>query len=94
MEITSKSYLSQLIEKRNERWKKTFLEQQPLRNNFGRIDKENDFVFQLLVYMGNASHYMAWANTIIEDLNVPENLKKEIKNKVNRFKRTTMGLWQ
>jgi len=42
--------------------------------------------------MEKASHYMAWANTIIEDLNVPENLKKEIKNKVNRFKRTTMGL--
>ncbi|OKO50625.1 hypothetical protein ABH17_028765 (plasmid) [Bacillus toyonensis] len=83
-----------LIEKRNARWKKTFLEQQPLRNNLGRIDKENDFVFQLLVHMGNASHYMAWENTIIEDLNVPENLKKEIISKVNRFKRITMGLWQ
>ncbi|MCR6850442.1 hypothetical protein [Bacillus sp. IBL03825] len=60
--------------------KEDILAHQPLRNNFKNIGRENERVFQSLVYMGNASHYMARANTVIEYLNVPETLKTEMKN--------------
>lgn len=54
-------------------------ETQPLYDNFKRIGKQNDFIFQALAYMGNATHHMSWANTVLEhEEKVPKELKAEM----------------
>ncbi|MEK8132978.1 hypothetical protein WMW72_34375 [Paenibacillus filicis] len=48
--------------------------------NFISIGKENDFIFQALSHMGNASSLMSWANNAVEDeKEVPRQLKEEMK---------------
>lgn len=56
------------------------LDHRPNLKNLKAIGKEEDYVFQALAYMGDASHYMVWANTVIEHVNVPETLKTEMKS--------------
>lgn len=56
------------------------LTKQPLHENFKKIGKSEDFFFQALAYMGNASYQMSWANTVLENTSkVPQKLKKEMK---------------
>lgn len=57
--------------------KERVLEMQPLRENFKLIGKEEDYIFQALVYMGQASAQMSWANTVLEDVN---EVSKELKD--------------
>lgn len=61
--------------------KKDFLQSfQPNHDNFNKIGKGDDYIFQALAHMGNASHQISWANTVVEDLtDVPEELKSEMK---------------
>lgn len=57
------------------------LDYRPKLNNLKLIGKEDDYVFQALAYMGDASHFMSWANTVLELAeDVSEDLKQEIKN--------------
>ncbi|USP56392.1 hypothetical protein J2N67_006641 (plasmid) [Bacillus thuringiensis] len=56
------------------------LDHRPNLENLKAIGKEEDYVFQALAYMGNASHFMSWTNTVLELVEeVPEELKEEIK---------------
>ncbi|MFJ7552524.1 hypothetical protein ACIQXZ_01230 [Bacillus thuringiensis] len=56
------------------------LDHRPNLENLKVIGKEEDYVFQALAYMGNASHFMSWTNTVLELVEeVPEELKEEIK---------------
>lgn len=52
----------------------------PLYDNLEKMNKLNSPIFQALAYMGNASHYQAWANTVIsKHEEVPEAIKKRMK---------------
>ncbi|SDY43468.1 hypothetical protein [Bacillus sp. 166amftsu] len=56
------------------------LDHRPNLENLKAIGKEDDYVFQALAYMGHATHFMSWANTVLELVEeVPEGLKEEIK---------------
>ncbi len=56
------------------------LDHRPNLENLKKIGKEDDFLFQALAYMGNASQFMSWANTVLELVEeVPEQLKQDIK---------------
>ncbi|MDP1457496.1 hypothetical protein Q8G37_13635 [Bacillus wiedmannii] len=56
------------------------LDYRPNLENLKAMGLENDYVFQALAYMGNASQFMSWANTVLELVEeVPEELKEEIK---------------
>lgn len=64
------------------------LDHRPNLENLKAIGKENDYVFQALAYMGDASHFMSWANTVLEHVEeVPEELKEEIK-------KVHSGIWE
>lgn len=43
------------------------------------IRKNNDLIFQSLAEMGMSSKHMAWANTVIENADVPQELKQKMK---------------
>ncbi|WP_260288395.1 hypothetical protein [Peribacillus aracenensis] len=56
------------------------LYKQPNIENICALGKQEDYMFQALAYMGNASFQMAWANTVISNDNkVSEELKLEMK---------------
>ncbi|MEB9684589.1 hypothetical protein BK742_26135 [Bacillus thuringiensis serovar pingluonsis] len=56
------------------------LDYRPNLENLKAMEKDDDYVFQALAYMGNASQFMSWANTVLELVEeVPEELKEEIK---------------
>jgi len=56
------------------------LDHRPNLENLKKIGKEDDYVFQALAYMGDASSKMSWANTVLELVEeVPEQLKRDIK---------------
>ncbi|MDM5270512.1 hypothetical protein AAHB47_01525 [Bacillus wiedmannii] len=56
------------------------LDYRPNLENLKAMGLENDYVFQALAYMGNASQFMSWANTVLALVdNVPEKLKQDIK---------------
>ena len=64
------------------------LDHRPNLENLKVIGKENDFMFQALAYMGHASHFMSWANTVLELVEeVPEQLKQDIK-------KVHSGIWE
>lgn len=52
---------------------------------FAEMGKQDDFIFQALAFMGNASFQMSLANTVVQDVEeVPSKLKAEMKQ-VNRL---------
>ncbi|MED3026174.1 MULTISPECIES: hypothetical protein [Bacillus cereus group] len=64
------------------------LDYRPNLENLKAMGLENDYVFQALAYMGNASQFMSWANTVLELVEeVPEELKEEIK-------KVHSGIWE
>lgn len=59
----------------------TFEAHQPNYEGFKQLGVLDDFIFQSLAHMGSASHYMAWANTVIErETSVPNEIKDEMKH--------------
>ena len=56
---------------------------------FKRLGKENDLVFQALVFLGNSSHYLSLATTVlVRDEEVPVELKgvlKDVQQQVQVF---------
>ncbi|WCK57469.1 hypothetical protein PP175_25730 (plasmid) [Aneurinibacillus sp. Ricciae_BoGa-3] len=53
---------------------------QPNYENFKQLGKLDDFIFQSLAHMGNASSQMSWANTVLEnEKHVPNELKEEMR---------------
>ncbi|MRC17294.1 hypothetical protein GH866_16920 [Bacillus thuringiensis] len=64
------------------------LDHRPNLENLKKIGKEDDYLFQALAYMGDASSKMSWANTVLDLVEeVPEELKKEIK-------KVHSGIWR
>lgn len=64
------------------------LDHRPNLENLKAIGKETDYKFQALAYMGHASHFMSWANTVLGLVEeVPEELKEEIK-------KVHSGIWE
>lgn len=61
---------------------KDFLQShQPNYKNVIKIGKGDDYIFQALAHMGNASHHMSWANTVVAALTeVQEELKTKMKH--------------
>ncbi|ASL62680.1 hypothetical protein FORC47_p328 (plasmid) [Bacillus cereus] len=60
----------------------------PNLENLKKMGKENDYIFQALAYMGHASSFMSWANTVLEFVEeVPEEMKEEIK-------KVHSGIWE
>lgn len=54
---------------------------QPNYEGFRQLGKLDDFIFQALAHMGNASWQMSWANTVLEnEKSVPDDLKDEIRS--------------
>lgn len=50
------------------------------KDRFKEMGKENDFIFQTLVFMGNASQQMSLAYTIASELeDVPKSIKDEMR---------------
>lgn len=68
---------------------KVSLSMQPNYENIKKLGKQDDFVFQALAHMGNASHLMSWANNYVEDVAaVPQELKSEmvqLTSEINRL---------
>lgn len=64
------------------------LDYRPNLENLKALGLEEDYVFQALAYMGNASQFMSWANTVLELVEeVPEQLKQDIK-------KVHSGIWE
>lgn len=56
------------------------LDHRPNLANLKALGLEDDYVFQALAYMGDASQFMSWANTVLALVDdVPEQLKRDIK---------------
>ncbi|MDA1764216.1 hypothetical protein PDK32_28775 [Bacillus cereus] len=56
------------------------LDHRPNLANLKAMGLEDDYVFQALAYMGDASQFMSWANTVLALVDdVPEQLKRDIK---------------
>ncbi|MFD0673945.1 hypothetical protein [Cohnella sp. GCM10027633] len=54
---------------------------QPNYEGFKTLGKLDDFIFQALAHMGNASNHNSWANTVLEHCaEVPHELKEKIKS--------------
>ncbi|WP_413986379.1 hypothetical protein [Paenibacillus polymyxa] len=39
----------------------------------------NDYIYQSLVHMGNASHQLSWGLTVLDHANVPKEVQEEIR---------------
>lgn len=53
---------------------------QPNYENIVKLGKQNDYIYQALAHMGNATHVMSWANNCVEDVKeVPEELKSAMR---------------
>ncbi|ERI07247.1 hypothetical protein [Aneurinibacillus aneurinilyticus] len=53
---------------------------QPNYEGFIQLGKLDDFIFQSLAHMGNASCQMSWANTVLEnEKSVPAEIKDEMR---------------
>ena len=61
------------------------LNMQPNYENIKKIGKQEDFIFQALAHMGNASHLMSWANNCVEDVT---EVSKEVKNEMKQINET------
>ncbi|GAB6989556.1 hypothetical protein JCM16418A_16060 [Paenibacillus pini] len=38
----------------------------------------DDYIYQSLVHMGNASHQLSWGLTVLDHVNIPKEMQKEI----------------
>ncbi|WP_214630015.1 hypothetical protein [Paenibacillus agaridevorans] len=56
----------------------SFAAHQPNYDAFQRLGVGSDFVYQSLSHMGDAKHKMSWAATVIEDADMPKEIKQKI----------------
>lgn len=52
---------------------------QPNYEGFKKIGKLDDYVYQSLAHMGNASHHLSWGLTVLDHTAVPAELREEIR---------------
>lgn len=52
---------------------------QPNHEGFKQLGKLDDYVYQSLAHMGFASHEMSWALTVLDNTDVPAELKEEVR---------------
>lgn len=52
---------------------------QPGYENFKQLGKLNDYIYQSLVHMQNASHQLSWGLTVLDHADIPANLREEIR---------------
>jgi len=52
---------------------------QPNYEGFKQLGKLDDYVYQSLAHMGNASHHLSWGLTVLEHTDVPKDLREEIR---------------
>lgn len=57
----------------------TYAAHQPGYEKFRQLGVLDNYVYQSLVHMGNASHQLSWALTVLEHTKVPKDLKEEIR---------------
>lgn len=55
---------------------------QPNYDAFRKIGVLDDYIYQSLSHMGNASHLMSWAFTVLDHTDVPLELREEIRKAV------------
>ncbi|MEG7339142.1 hypothetical protein V6E27_10940 [Bacillus cereus] len=73
-------HLTKVVNEEPVEFSDNVLDHRPNLENLKAIGKEDDYLFQALAYMGNASKFMSWANTVLELVEeVPEQLKQDIK---------------
>ena len=61
-------------------WAEILLDDVFEKEDFIRIGRELDFIFQTLAFMGKASYHMSLANTVVDnEKRVPKDLKKRMK---------------
>lgn len=67
--------------KETEKWAETRLNQMLLVDRFKEMGKENDPIFQTLVFLGNGSHHLSLASTVLQHYDgLPTELKVELKS--------------
>ncbi|MEK4185648.1 hypothetical protein [Paenibacillus sp. FSL L8-0494] len=52
---------------------------QPNYEGFKRLGKLDDYVYQSLAHLGNASHHLSWGLTVLDYTDVPKDLREEIR---------------
>ncbi|MEK3735692.1 hypothetical protein NYE47_00830 [Paenibacillus sp. FSL H7-0941] len=52
---------------------------QPNYEGFKQLGKLDDYVYQSLAHMGNASHHLSWGLTVLDHTDVPTELREEIR---------------
>lgn len=57
----------------------TYAAHQPNHEGFKALGKLDDYAYQSLVHMQNASHQLSWALTVLEHANIPVELQEEIR---------------
>ncbi|WP_348624246.1 hypothetical protein ABFT51_03280 [Paenibacillus peoriae] len=60
----------------------TYAAHQPNYEGFKQLGVLDDYVYQSLAHMGNASHQLSWALTVLENTDVPKELQEEIRQVV------------
>ncbi|MGG4186415.1 hypothetical protein ABEW24_23980 [Paenibacillus jamilae] len=60
----------------------TYAAHQPNYEGFAKLGVLDDYVFQSLAHMGNASHLMSWAFTVLDHTDVPKELREEVRQVV------------
>jgi hypothetical protein len=60
----------------------TYAAHQPNYEGFKQLGVLDDYVYQSLSHMGNASHLMSWAFTVLDHTDVPKELREEIRQVV------------
>ncbi|WP_340389524.1 hypothetical protein [Paenibacillus sp. FSL E2-0151] len=57
----------------------TYAAHQPGYEGFKQLGKLDDYVYQSLSHLGDASHKLSWSLTVLENTDVPKELQEEIK---------------
>ncbi|WP_339188410.1 hypothetical protein MKX33_00715 [Paenibacillus sp. FSL R5-0490] len=57
----------------------TYAAHQPGYEGFKQLGKSDDYVYQSLVHLGDASYRLSWGLTVLEHTDVPVEVQEEIK---------------
>jgi hypothetical protein len=57
----------------------TYAAHQPGYENFKERGVLDDYIYQSLVHMGHSSHQLSWALTVLDHVDVPKELREEIR---------------